>query len=492
MTRCVLEGLEPRNLVSDLLGLSSSSLLNVDVIVPANQFETSPSEVRKLARGDAEWQGSALEETTVHVEVPPRPWSFESVGHPPEVQAPVRVSRPSLPLQPKGVKGAIFATESRLPPPDGRGPITWKKTQIDAKFRSEGVAVADVNRDGRTDVIVGDLWYEAPNWNTHRIRAVGNYGDGATTYSNAFAVFPGDFNDDNWSDVIVIGFPGEPAIWYENPQGNTRWKPHLLWPSACNESPQFVDLFGDGEKELVMAINPEGQMVWFEPGPDPTQLWTPHPISKESVPGDKVPGTEVFSHGLGAGDINSDGRVDVLVTEGWWEQPPIVDGVTPWPFHPVDIAPPSADMVTYDVNEDGLADVISSSPHDYGLWWHEQIPTAGDPTFETQELLRPIFSQSHALNAADLNNDGLVDLVSGKRWWAHGVDGDPGSSEPAVLYWFEARPGSAGGVVFQPREIDRTSGIGTQFTVADTNGDGLLDIIVSNKKGVHIFEQEGV
>ena len=46
-----------------------------------------------------------------------------------------------------------------------------------------------------------------------------------------------------------------------------------------------------------------------------------------------------------------------------------------------------------------------------------------------------------------------------------------------------------GKIAFEPREIDDQSGIGTQFVVADFNGDGLLDIVTSNKKGVFLFEQ---
>ena len=57
-------------------------------------------------------------------------------------------------------------------------PITWKKTVIEGKFRSEGVAVADVNKDGKLDVLIGDSWYEAPSWTKHDIRKPGDYGDG--------------------------------------------------------------------------------------------------------------------------------------------------------------------------------------------------------------------------------------------------------------------------------------------------------------------------
>jgi hypothetical protein len=371
-----------------------------------------------------------------------------------------------------------------------RPALSWKKIQVDKTFRSEGVAVADVNRDGKPDILAGDVWYEAPDWKMHEIRTPGDYGDGAQGYSQSFACFADDLNHDGWPDVIVIGFPGKPCHWYENPKGQPgHWKEHLIWQSACNETPQYVDLFGNGKKVLVMATQPEGQMCWFAPGDDPTQPWVPHPISERSTPTKKMPGTDVYSHGLGVGDINGDGRLDVICTGGWWAQPAQDDG-KPWPFHPADLGGPCADMFAYDLDGDGKADVVSSSAHLYGIWWHQKKAGAdGHPTFLRHDLFPKLVSQTHALHCVDINGDGINDLVTGKRWWAHGPKGDADPNKPAILYWFEAKRGADGVIHFTPHPIDDNSGIGTQFAVADINGDQLPDIIVANKKGVFIFEQ---
>jgi hypothetical protein len=375
-------------------------------------------------------------------------------------------------------------------------PVTWKKTVIEGKFRSEGVAVADVNKDGKPDIMIGDSWYEAPGWTKHDIRKPGDYGDGLKSYSRCMTCWTDDVNGDGWADEIVIGFPGVAALWYENPQGKEGyWPEHEIWHSACNETPLYTDLFGDGHRVLVMGWQPkgknnEGQMAWFTPGSDRAQAWEMHAISEPSAPGNPIPGTMQFSHGLGTGDLNGDGRLDVICTGGWWEHPESGrSSSAPWPFHPAKLGGNVADMIAYDVNHDGKPDVIASSAHQFGIWWFERTGDKdGDTAFVQHDLFPDLVSETHALIAADINRDGLKDFVTGKRFWSHGRS-EAGSDKPAKLYWFEAGQAADGKITFTPREIDDQSGIGTQFVVTDFNGDGLLDIVTANKKGVFLFEQ---
>lgn len=347
----------------------------------------------------------------------------------------------------------------------------WKKLVVEPAFRSEGVAVFDVDRDGRADIVTEQFWYRAPEFTPNPIRANAQPYDPETEYSQSFAVFGGDVDRDGWTDAIVVGFPGAPAVWYRNPHDDsTPWTSHVITDTANVETPIWADLFGDGRHELVLGIEATQTLAWLEPAGDPTAPWTVHPIS---APG--FFGAARFAHGLGAGDVDGDGIVDILTSEGWFRGPMSSSSPTwkPFLFHSNECA----EMYVWDVNGDRLPDVISSNPHHYGVWWWEQN-AAG--TF-TEHVIDDSFSESHAMRVDDLDGDGVPEIITGKRFYSHGKN-EKGALDPAVVVIYR-RSGSG----FVREVIDDASGVGTQFEIADVTGDGRPDIVTSNKHGLFRF-----
>jgi len=366
------------------------------------------------------------------------------------------------------------------------GKISFKKAVLDTVFRSEGVAVGDFNRDGKADIAAGTVWYEAPEW---KMRLTGDKAPeyDPMSYSHAFQTFADDLNGDGWIDVLVVDWPGAMTWWLENPkQANEPWKQHILTPVTNNESPQFVDVDGDGKRDLLAPFSPDPKdfdgplrrMGFMTRTSDPNAPWTIHAVSQPAAPS-----TKRYSHGIGLGDINGDGRKDILCKEGWWEAPPSKSDAE-WAFHPAPLGEDCAQMYAFDIDGDGDNDVLSTAAHKVGMWWHEQLAGGKWQT----HLIDDSFTQTHALCIADINGDGPVDFVTGKRWWAHGPKGDTNPGDPAVLFWFELQR-KDGKPSWTPHQIDHDSGVGTQFEMADVNGDGLLDVVTSNKKGVRYFEQ---
>ena len=223
---------------------------------------------------------------------------------------------------------------------------SFKKIQLSDQFWSEGATFGDFNHDGKKDVASGPYWWEGPDFKVRHeyYPATKTFtrknADGteekipgfegalgkANTYSDNFLAYTYDFNHDGWDDILILGFPGDKSWWLENPQGKEgHWPRHVAIDVTDNESPTFGDLTGDGKPEVIFHTG--GYLGYAEPDwQNPTNKFIFHKISPKG-------GWQRFTHGYGFGDVNGDGRMDLLEKDGWWEQPDSLAGDPVWKQH---------------------------------------------------------------------------------------------------------------------------------------------------------------
>lgn len=413
--------------------------------------------------------------------------------------------RGGIGLQAHAEKDAVSRVEFRAvrvrpaPPIEAESPIRFRQIAIDSG-KNEGCAVADIDKDGKPDIVAGPYWYAGPDWVRRPLREIPLAPPDTREYLATHGDQVVDVDGDGWPDVISGGWFGPAIAWYRNPGGEALAKA----PKACDlweafpvgelphqEGGLHMDLDGDGIQDLLLNSYRAGT---------PVAYWR---LARKKGAGKFVRreiGKEGMLHGMGAGDIDGDGRPDILTPAGWYRAPQKSGGEwawNPWPEavrvredkklpSPKVLGHCSVPMLVHDVTGDGLNDVIFGQGHDYGLEWLEQVKR---PDGASDWALRPIdatFSQVHAIALADLDGDGAPELIAGKRWRAHGPGGDPGAAEPQCLFWYKWIKGE-GRFEKHVLSYDRGAGTGMQIAAADLDGDGDVDIAVAGKGGLYVF-----
>jgi hypothetical protein len=387
--------------------------------------------------------------------------------------------------------------------------IAFRVTQIDPGY-NETAALADINHDGKLDIISGDSWYEAPTWKKHHLRDI----DYANNYIDNFSDLPLDVDNDGYPDVIQCSYFAHKIIWLKNPGASGgKWIENVIDDAGPTEFAFLVDLNNDGKAQEILPEydRPNVPLSWYELV---SGKWVKHTVADHS-----------FGHGIGVGDVNGDGRNDILTPQGWLEAPADPRAPGNWTFHPTDwglhpiapaghhdlqpeppLQPAQAHLAQphhvsfgriylLDLNGDGRPDILTTMAHDYGILWIENL---GDGHW-AQHVIDNTWSQAHAAILADLNGDGHPDLITGKRYFAHNGN-DPGEREPIGLYWYEWRPAPRtpatandpgnGGLEWIRHIVDYGGrmGGGMQIVAADLNGDGTLDLVSGGKAGLYLAE----
>lgn len=339
--------------------------------------------------------------------------------------------------------------------------IPFEKHTLDLGA-NESCALADVNGDGKLDIISGENWYEAPRWTKRHFRDF----PFLNNYIDNFSDLPVDVNGDGKIDIVSCSWFSKKLSWWENPgRTGSLWREHPMETAYNVEFAFLVDLNNDGKAQEVLPEfgNANAPLAWYEIKDGAFQK---HVVSDRS-----------YGHGIGAGDVNGDGRTDIITPKGWFEAPD-------WKFHPDFDLGGTGFIFVMDVNGDGRNDLVTSLAHDYGVFWMEQ----GEGGKWTKHLIDDSWSQAHAMTLVDWDHTGRMSLLTGKRYMAHNGK-DPGEREPLGIYWYG--PGERKGEwVRHVIDYSTRTGGGMQIPVADLDGDGDLDFVVAGKSGLYLFENK--
>jgi len=321
-------------------------------------------------------------------------------------------------------------------------------------------AVADLDRDGRPDFITGRSrgeirWYrmESPDrWGWHKL------GDNSPSDVGGAAL---DVDGDGWGDFVAGGG------WYRN-TGKPRTGPfeRIIFDKDLRGVHDVVaaDVDGDGRPD-VLTMSDQNNLRWYRIPADPRQPWERHDIG---------PGVHA---GIGVGDVNGDGRLDVVRSNLWFEN---ADGKgTRWTMHenipfanPQKPYPLATHCAVVDINGDGHKDLVMTENEIKGgrIAWLENLDGKGG-AWKRHDLPagdKAVRGAYHSLIVADFDNDGDLDIFSCE------MEGIPGDQPPRWFLW-ENLDGKGQKFV---EHVVLDAGLGGHAAVAaDFNGDGCLDIV---------------
>lgn len=321
-------------------------------------------------------------------------------------------------------------------------------------------AAADLDRDGRPDFITGRsrgeiVWYqlEAPaRWSRHLL------GEQSPSDVGGAAL---DVDGDGWIDFVAGG------AWYRN-TGRPRSEPfeRIVFDKDLNavHDVMLADVDGDGRQD-VLTMSDKNNLRWYRITADPRQPWQRRDI-----------GPSIHA-GIGAGDLDGDGDVDIARSNLWFEN--VAGDGTRWTVHenlPFGNPQQPYKLATHcsvvDLDRDGDNDLVMTENEIKGgrIGWLENADGKGG-SWKRHELPADdsaIRGAYHSLIVADFDGDGDADVFSCE------MEGIPGDRPPRWFIW-ENRDGK--GRDFAERVVLDAALGGHVAVAADFDGDGDLDII---------------
>ncbi len=383
-----------------------------------------------------------------------------------------------------------WAQESKAPT------STWRKHVVNDQSPFEAAGVADFNGDGKVDIFCGDSWYAAPDWKRHKVREV--LPGTNPHYHEDFADLPLDVNGDGKIDIVTCAYFSKRVGWVEHPADPTKpWTEHTVDHPGPMETGYLVDLNNDGKLDFLPNIGPS--VGWYElTSQKPEVVWKKHELGKDGR-----------GHGVGSGDINRDGRIDIITPRGWYEQPSKAGG--DWLFHAeFELGAASVPVVGHDFDGDGDTDIVWGMGHDFGLFWLRNTPEESGKNAWQKNRIDASFSQVHTLLLADLDGDSHPEIVTGKRVYAHEVE--PGATDAPCLHsfhfdrkkdtWVKTTIYEGNPATNAPAEAAKRAalkdfeqgsvGTGLLMQAHDMDRDGDLDLVCPGKSGLYWFENRRI
>jgi dienelactone hydrolase len=355
--------------------------------------------------------------------------------------------------------------------------VVFRRQAVNRESEFGACAAIDVNRDGRLDIVSGGFWYEAPDWTKRPTREVEQIRGRFDDYSN----LPLDVDGDGLTDLISVNYRSRSLYWVGQPRDPLGvWQKHVIDTPGASETGLLVDVNSDGRPDVL----PNGMdfAAWYE--------LLPGAVSGDSSPPrwqrHELP-AELIAHGIGCGDINGDGRNDLVGPRGWAEAS-LESGQLRWTWH-AEFAlhrDASVPILVHDVDGDGDSDLIWGRGHNVGLYWYEQSADADGQRVWTLHAIDTSWSQVHAIMLADLDGDGREDLVAGKRFLGH--DGkDPGEYDPLAISWYRF---DAATKTWTRHLVSAGDGCGMDLDpkCVDIDGDGDIDILAPARSGLFLLE----
>jgi len=338
-------------------------------------------------------------------------------------------------------------------------------------------AAGDLDGDGLVDLVAGGggaiQWYRAPEWTRFPLEASSSAG------GNGGLVV--DVDRDGALDVVAALYNSS-LVWWRNPGTASvtgTWVRYTIDGGISHFNHDLVigDLDGDDEGELV-ALYVGGGVYWYDVPVDPLVGAWPRTRILASVSDPYV--------GLAVGDLDADLDLDVVVSNKWLEQP-ASPTTADWTGRQL-FADAVQNVVCFDVNGDGRLDVVGTEgfvyPDGQVLW--VEAPVNPKTQGWTEHVVAEDLDGPENLWAGDLDGDGLTDIVSGEMGTSTGFD--DGDSMLFVLFGR-----NADGTLWERRDLSWSVGVSARIRPTDVDADGDLDFVADGNAEDHIYlwRQEG-